>query len=122
TAGRTLNVIFTCNSTGYFIYRGQTTGYEYDLLTLFARESNLRLHPIVVRDSKILFEKLNRGEGDVVAAALAATTNQTEVAMTDTLYSTAPVVVQRGGAKPPESGALPAVATAVAREQKETIP
>jgi membrane-bound lytic murein transglycosylase F len=119
-AGRTLNVIFTFNSTGYFIYRGQTMGYEYDLLTLFARESNLRLNPIVVRDSKVLFEKLNRGEGDVVAAALAATTNQTEVAMTDTLYSTAPVVVQRKE-RAPEAGASPAVATAVARQQ-ETAP
>ena len=119
TASRTLNVIFTFNSTGYFIYRGQTMGYEYDLLNLFARESNLRLNPIVVRDSKVLFEKLNRGEGDVVAAALAATTNQTEVAMSDTLYSTAPVVVQRKGIAP-EAGASPAVATAVARQQQET--
>lgn len=122
TRSRALNVLFTFNSTGYFIYRGQTMGYEYDLINLFAGDSSLRLNPIVIRDSKVLFEKLNRGDGDVVAAALAATTNQTEVAMTDTLYSTAPVVVQRGGAKPPESGAPPAVATAVAREQKETIP
>ena len=116
-----MNVIFTFNSTGYFIYRGQTMGFEYDLLSLFVRESNLRLNPIVIRDSKVLFEKLNRGEGDVVAAALAATTNQTEVATTDALYSTAPVVVQRKG-NAPEAGAPPAVATALARQQQETIP
>ena len=94
-AAKTLNVLFTFNSTGYFIYRGQTMGYEYDLLNLYAREMNLRLEPVVVRDSRVLFDKLNRGEGDVVAAALAATTNQTEVAMTDSLYETKPVVVQR---------------------------
>ena len=121
TASRTLNVIFTFNSTGYFIYRGQTMGYEYDLLNLFAHDSHLRLNPIVVRDSKVLFEQLNSGEGDVVAAALAATTNQTEVAMTDTLYSTAPVVVQRKE-RAPEAGASPAVATAVARQERESTP
>ena len=120
-AARTLNVIFTFNSTGYFIYRGQTMGYEYELLNLFAHDSGLRLNPVVVRDSKVLFEKLNRGDGDIVAAALAAPTNQSEVLMTDSLYSTAPVIVQRGpgGA---EAGAPPAVATAVAREQRETTP
>jgi len=120
-AARTLNVLFTFNSTGYFIYRGQTMGYEYELLNLFTHESNLRLKPVVIRDSKVLFEKLNGGDGDVVAAALAATTNETEVAMTDSLYSTAPVVVQRSG-QGVEVAAPPAVATAVAREQKETTP
>jgi len=120
-ATRTLKVLFTFNSTGYFIYRGQTMGYEYELLNLFAHDSNLRLTPVVIRDSKVLFEKLNDGDGDIVAAALAATTNQSEVAMTDSLYSTAPVVVQRAD-RPPEAGATPAVATAVAREQRETTP
>src|SRR5438128_9148775 len=33
-----LHILFTFNSTGYFIYRGETMGYEYDLLNLFARE------------------------------------------------------------------------------------
>src|SRR5207248_104429 len=106
-----LKVLFTFNSTGYFIYRGETMGYEYDLLNLFAHESKLRLTPIVVRDSKVLFEKLNAGEGDVVAAQLAATTNQTEVAMTDSLYETSPVVVQRNAAAP--VGVTPAVSTAL---------
>jgi membrane-bound lytic murein transglycosylase F len=50
-----------------------------------------------------------------------ATTNQSEVAMTDTLYSIAPVLVQRAGGGP-ETGATPAVATAIARQQKETTP
>ena len=119
-AAKTLNVVFTFNSTGYFIYRGRTMGYEYDLLNLFARENNLRLNPVVIRDSKVLFDKLNEGDGDVVAAALAATTDQTEVATTDSLYSTAPVVVQRAGGA--ETNVSPSVATAVAREQRATNP
>ena len=115
-----LKVLFTFNSTGYFIYRGETMGYEYDLLNLFAHESKLRLTPIVIRDNKVLFDKLNAGDADVVAAQLAATTNQTEVAMTNKLYETAPVVVQRNPQAP--AGVTPAVSTALAREKQETAP
>ena len=117
---KTLKVLFTFNSTGYFIYRGETMGYEYDLLNLFAREAHLRLAPVVVRDSSELFERLNRGDGDVVAAQLAATTNQSSVAMTNGLYSTAPVLVQRDAAAPP--ALTPATSTAIAREERETTP
>lgn len=118
-ADRTLKVIFTFNSTGYFIYRGETMGYEYELLNLFAEESGLRLEPVIARDSKVLFEALNRGDGDVVAAQLAASPSEEEVLMTDSLYSTAPVLVQRGvGA--PAAGASGTVKRATAREKRET--
>jgi membrane-bound lytic murein transglycosylase F len=116
---KTLNVLFTFNSTGYFIYRGQPMGYEYELLSLFASESKLRLKPVVVRDSQHLFEKLNRGEGDIVAAQLAASPTEEEVLMTDSLYSTAPVVVQRDGGSP-AAGTSPTVKEARAREKRET--
>jgi len=121
TADGTLRVLFTFNSTGYFIYRGETMGYEYELLNAFARDSRLKLKPVVVRDSNELFEKLNRGEGDVVAAQLAATADQQEVAQTAGLYETAPVVVQRG-ADAPAAGSTPTVKEALAREKKETTP
>src|SRR5436853_8202 len=83
-----LPVLFTFNSTGYFVYRGETMGYEYELLNLFAKETGLRLEPVVVRDSRVLFEKLNHGDGDVVAAQLAASPGEHEVLMTDSLYET----------------------------------
>lgn len=67
-----LAVLFTFNSTGYFIYRGETLGYEYELLSTFARERKLRIKPVVVRDSRLLFDMLDRGEGDVIAAQLVA--------------------------------------------------
>jgi len=116
-----LKVIFTFNSTGYFIYRGETMGYEYELLSAFAKESGLRLEPVIARDSKLLFEALNRGDGDVVAAQLAAALTEDEVLMTDTLYSTAPVVVQRGtGAS--AAGATGTIKRATEREKRETDP
>ena len=116
-----LRAVFTFNSTGYFMYRGEIMGYEYELLTMFARESNLRLVPVVVRNSKVLFDTLNSGDGDIVAAQLAATTDQSEVAMTNTLYTTSPVVVQRTN-KPSSAGTTPSVAKAMAREERETTP
>lgn len=99
-----LRVLFTFNSTGYFLYRGETLGYEYELLKMFAHDAKLKLEPVVVRDSGQLFERLNRGEGDVVAAQLSmpAASPPSSVAVTDSLYATSPVVVQRspGGTTP----------------------
>lgn len=115
-----LRVLFTFNSTGYLIYRGVVMGYEYDLLNLYAKETGLTLRPIVVRDSAELFEKLNRGDGDVVAAQLALSSRPADVAVTESLYSTAPVVVQQAPA--PATGTSPTVAAAISREKRETAP
>jgi membrane-bound lytic murein transglycosylase F len=115
----TLKVLFTFNSTGYFVFRGETMGYEYELLSRFAAAQKLKLVPVVVRDSATLLESLNRGEGDVVAAQLVAPTNESEVLVTDGLYATAATVVQRGNA-PPAAGHSAATSTAIAREERET--
>jgi membrane-bound lytic murein transglycosylase F len=114
-----LAVLFTYNSTGYFIYRGATMGYEYELLSMFAREHGLRLRPVVVRDSRELFEQLDRGEGDVIAAQLAEGTDRTQVGVTEPLYETAPVVVQRSAASP-AAGKTPTVTKSLAREAAAT--
>ena len=118
---KTLKVLFTFNTTGYFIYRGEPMGYEYELLSRFASDSKLRLKPIVARDSRRLFEKLNQGEADVVAAQLAASPTEKEVLMTDPLYATPPVVVQRRDGSP-AAGASPTVKEAIAREDREATP
>jgi membrane-bound lytic murein transglycosylase F len=118
----TLRVLFTFNSTGYFLYRGETLGYEYELLSAFARDAKLKLEPVVVRDSAELFDRLDKGDGDVVAAQLSmpAASPPAGVAVTQSLYETAPVVVQRGAAN--GTNATPTVAKALAREKKETTP
>ena len=117
-----LHVLFTFNSTGYFLYRGETLGYEYELLTMFARDAKLKLDPIVVRDSAELFDRLNKGDGDVAAAQLSVPSPSASigVAVTDSLYATAPVLVQRTA--PESAGATPTVAKALAREKNETAP
>jgi len=100
-AAKTLKVLFTFSSTGYFIYRGETMGYEYELLSRYAKETNVQLTPVVVRDSKTLFERLNTGDGDVVAAELVSSPNENGVSLTTGIYATAPVLVQRNHASPP---------------------
>ena len=120
-AGGALRVLFTFNSTGYFLYRGETLGYEYELLSMFARDARLRIEPIVIRDSSELFDHLNRGDGDVVAAQLSIPSPSAPigVSVTNSLYETAPVVVQRS---PSGGSATPTVAKDLAREQKEMPP
>jgi membrane-bound lytic murein transglycosylase F len=95
TGAKTVKVLFTFNSTGYFIYRGQTMGYEYELLSRYAAESNLHVEPVVVRDSSTLFSSLNAGAGDIVAAQLVTSPNENGVALTTGIYATSPVLVQR---------------------------
>ncbi|HYI08072.1 MAG TPA: transporter substrate-binding domain-containing protein [Thermoanaerobaculia bacterium] len=112
-----LRVLFTFNSTGYFVYRGATMGYDYELLSLFARDAGLKLKPVAVRDSRTLFDLLNDGTGDIVAAQLVPGAKETRVAFTSGLYETAPTVVQRKGQAP---GGSEDVAKALARERVET--
>lgn len=114
-----LAVLFTYNSTGYFIYRGDTLGYEYELLQRFARERKLRLRPVLVRDSSLLFEQLDRGEGDVIAAQLVPGSDVSQAFYTESLYETAPVVVQRGAGEA-SRGKTPTVKKALEREEKSS--
>jgi membrane-bound lytic murein transglycosylase F len=102
----TLRVLTTFNSTSYFIYRAEPMGFEYELLTAFARDHDLQLRTQVVRDRGELLDRLARGEGDVVAARLMPERDQHERAVfTRSLYETPPAVVQRtaepGGADLP---------------------
>jgi len=45
-------------------------GYEYELLQAFSREHGLTFVMKVVKNQKALYQRLNRGEGDIVAAVV----------------------------------------------------
>jgi membrane-bound lytic murein transglycosylase F len=97
----TLTALTTYNSTSYFLYRGQPLGYEYELLKMFAEQNDLILKMRVVEDVDSLFILLNEGVGDIVAARVVPSAADTvNVAFSDPLYRTDPVVVQR--AAPPD--------------------
>ena len=117
----TLTALVTFNSTGYFIYRGETMGFEYRLLKEFAEANDLVLKTEVVRDRSQLFHMLNDGEGDVVAARVVpAPSDSGHVAYTRPLYTTRPVAVQR--AAPPESAAVPAAVDTVLEPRDSVRP
>ena len=92
----TLTVLAPYNSTTYFLLRGEPMGYEYELLQAFSREHGLKLVMEVVKNQKSLYQKLNRGEGDIVAARIIPKQEDEEkVSFTRTLYRTEPALVQQ---------------------------
>lgn len=92
----TLTVLAPYNSTTYFLFRGEPMGFEYELLKAFSREHGLKLVMEVVKNQKALFQRLNRGDGDIVAARIIPKQeDEAKVAFTHTLYRTAPALVQQ---------------------------
>jgi membrane-bound lytic murein transglycosylase F len=61
------------SSTGLFLYKGRTMGYEYDLLKMFTDSVGVDLKIDIVTNLEEAFEKLNKGEGDIMAYNLTVT-------------------------------------------------
>lgn len=84
------------SSTGFFIYKGQPMGYEYDLLELFSKHLGVKLEIRTTASIQEAFETLNRGEADIIAYSLTVTKERKkELAFTDSHYTTRQVLVQR---------------------------
>lgn len=91
-----LRALTVYSGTTYFLYKGRPMGYEYELLKRFAKHLGVQLEIIVVKNVDELFEKLNKGEGDILAHGLTITTERKEkVSFTDYLYLTKQVLVQK---------------------------
>lgn len=94
-----LRALVAYSATGYFLYKGQPLGYEYELLKRLASRLGLQLEIRVATDLDQMLEILRSGQVDLVAHGLAITQErQEEVAFSDYLYLTDQVLVQR---KPP---------------------
>ncbi len=84
------------SATSYFIYRGKTMGYEYELLTRLADHLDLELEIKIENDFDTIFDKLNQGEADIIGYGLTITQQRKEkVNFTEPLYTTQQVLVQR---------------------------
>ncbi|MFT4738916.1 MAG: membrane-bound lytic murein transglycosylase F [Paraglaciecola sp.] len=66
------------SSTGLFLYKGRTMGYEYELLKMFTDSIGVGLRIEVVTNLEDAFEKLNKGEGDIMAYNLTVTKERKE--------------------------------------------
>jgi membrane-bound lytic murein transglycosylase F len=91
-----ITAILNNSSTGYFIYRGQPMGYEYELLTRLAESLDLALDIEITNSIEEAFQMLNRGEGDILAFNLTVTAPRKErVAFTEHHNEVKQVLVQR---------------------------
>ena len=65
-----LRVITYANPSHYYLYKGNLFGFEYELLKQFAKSHMLRLNVILAHTQDEMFELLNNGKGDLIAASL----------------------------------------------------
>jgi membrane-bound lytic murein transglycosylase F len=83
------------SSTGYFIYKGQPMGYEYDLLNLLSKHLNVRLEIKLTTSIDEAFQMLNNGKGDIIAYSLTVTKERkSRVAFTSSHFTTRQMLVQ----------------------------
>lgn len=84
------------SSSTYFVYRGHAMGYEYELLSRFAKSIGVSLEIKIIPDVNAMFDLLNKGEGDLIACNLAVTKDRLQHARFSHPYNfTRQVLVQR---------------------------
>ena len=71
-AGR-LRMITVSGPHTYFLYKGELMGFDYELMRRFAEQQDVALEVVVAGDRDQALELLQRGRGDVIAAAVTAT-------------------------------------------------
>ena len=91
-----LEALVDNNSVSYFIYKGRSMGYEYELLQRLASALKVELKIKLITGIEEAIDKLNRGEGDVIAFPLTITKERAEyVSFTNELFSTQQVLIQK---------------------------
>ena len=91
-----LRVVTEYNSISYFLYRGRTMGFQFELLQELANYMNLALEVSVSNDLERNFNDLQEGRVDMIAMNLTITSERkAEVAFTTPFLQTRQVLVQR---------------------------
>lgn len=91
-----ITAIMDNSSTGLFLYKGRPMGYEYELLSIFATSIGVELRFDITPDIEEAFQKLNRGEGDIMAYNLTVTKERRKrIAFTDYHNIVRQVLIQR---------------------------
>ncbi len=91
-----LKAITTYSGTTYFLYRGRTMGFEYELLNRLAEYLEVDLEIVIARNEDELMEMLLAGEGDIIAYGYTILPSRKEkIEFTNPLYLSNQVLVQR---------------------------
>lgn len=91
-----LKVLTTYSGTSYFLYKGEPMGFEFDLLTKFAKDKNLKVDLKIVSSLDSMFYYLNKGDVDLIAHGITETRERKKfVSFTKPLYNSRQVLVQK---------------------------
>ena len=91
-----LRIITTYSPTGYFLYKGETMGFEYELFKRLADHLKVRLEVVLARNVDSVITMLNRGEGDIIAIGYTITSDRQEfVDFTEPYLITHQALVQK---------------------------
>lgn len=91
-----LRAITTFSPTGYFLYKGQAMGFEYEMLSRLAAKLDVELEMVIAKNIDSIIPMLNRGEGDIIAIGFTITGNRkTEVSFTDPFLITHQSLIQK---------------------------
>ena len=69
----TLRMITRYSSNTYFLHQGLEWGFEYELVSKFAKEHDLALEVVIIGPNESPYDLLNSGKGDIIAANYTAT-------------------------------------------------
>ena len=84
------------SSTSFYIYKGDSLGYEYEQLRLFAKEIGVELQMVIAKNMDTIFNQLNALEVDIIAANLTVTQERSLVVdFSSPLMLVQQVLVQR---------------------------
>ncbi|HEY0029254.1 MAG TPA: transporter substrate-binding domain-containing protein [Bacteroidia bacterium] len=83
-------------STSFYIYKGDPLGYEYEQLNSFAKAIGVELQIVIAHNMDTIFDQLNSGEVDIIAANLTVTQERSAlVDFSDPLMVVPQVLIQR---------------------------
>lgn len=91
-----LTALVDNTSISYFIYKGRTMGFEYELLKRLTDHLKVSLKIKLVAGIEQSIDLLNKGEGDILAFPLTITEERREfLAFTDPHFNTHQVLIQK---------------------------
>ncbi len=91
-----LRISTSYSGTSYFLYRGETKGFEYELLERFAAFLEVELDIVVAKDIDSLIPNLNSGKVDLIAHGLAVTKERKQqINFSEYIFLTHQVLVQK---------------------------
>lgn len=84
------------SATSYFLYKGEPMGYEYELLQRLSDYLGVEIEIRLEKNFDTFFDRLNRGEADLIAYNLTVTKQRTEIVdFTEHHSFTRQILVQR---------------------------